>query len=278
MNKTSNKKGSKAMRARTVIQVFFFLLVALIAVNHSLAEEGKGIPFLSDASLHALCPFGGVVTIYQYATTGTFVQKIHESSFILMIIAFLTAILFGPAFCGWLCPLGSVQEWFGKLGRKIFKQKYNNLVPAKLDRVLRYSRYLVLIWVLYMTAISGQLIFADYDPYFALFNFWSSEVAIGGLIVLGLTLLLSLAVERPWCKYACPYGAVLGISNLFRVFKIKRQPSTCINCNLCTKQCPMNIDVASKTTIKDHQCISCLECTSEAVCPVADTVTLQTGR
>lgn len=278
MQKTQKKKGSSAMRIRALIQVFFFLLVALIAVNHNLAEEGKGIPFLSDASLHALCPFGGVVTIYQYATTGTFVQKIHESSFILMVIAFLAAILFGPAFCGWLCPLGSVQEWFGKIGRKIFKKKYNHFVPAKLDRVLRYSRYLVLLWVLYMTAISGQLIFADYDPYFALFNFWSSEVAVSGLVVLGLTLLLSLFVERPWCKYACPYGAVLGITNLFRVFKIKREPTTCINCNLCTKQCPMNIDVANKTTIKDHQCISCLECTSEAVCPVADTVTLQIGR
>lgn len=278
MQKTSKKKGSKTIRVRTFIQIFFFLLVALIAVNHSLAEEGRGIPFLSNASLHALCPFGGVVTIYQYATTSTFVRKIHESSFILMIIAFLAAILFGPTFCGWICPLGSVQEWFGKLGRKIFKKKYNNLVPAKLDRVLRYSRYLVLLWVLYVTAISGQLIFADYDPYFALFNFWSSEVAVSGLVVLGLTLLLSLSVERPWCKYACPYGAVLGISNLFRVFKIKREPSTCINCDLCTKQCPMNIDVANQTTIKDHQCISCLECTSEVVCPVADTVTLQIGR
>lgn len=74
------KKQTK-IRLRPVIQLFFFALIALIAVNHTLAEEGGGIPFLSSASLHALCPFGGVVTIYQYATTGTFVQKIHESSF-----------------------------------------------------------------------------------------------------------------------------------------------------------------------------------------------------
>ena len=64
---------------RTVVQIFFFALIALIAVNHSLVESGKGIPLLASASLHALCPFGGVVTIYQYATTGTFVQKIHAS-------------------------------------------------------------------------------------------------------------------------------------------------------------------------------------------------------
>ena len=63
---------------RKLVQAFFFILVALISVNHTLAELGKGFTLLSSASLHALCPFGGVVTIYQYLAVGTFVQKIHE--------------------------------------------------------------------------------------------------------------------------------------------------------------------------------------------------------
>ncbi|MEN6483017.1 MAG: 4Fe-4S binding protein [Anaerolineaceae bacterium] len=263
--------------ARTAVQIFFFGLIALIAVNHTLAESGGGIPFLSSASLHALCPFGGVVTIYQYAQTGTFVQKIHESSFILMIIGFVLAILFGPVFCGWVCPLGSFQEWVAKIGKKIFKRRYNHFIPYKVDRVLRFARYLVLAWVLYMTAVSGKLIFADVDPYFALFNFWTSEVAIGGLIVLGVIILASLFVERPWCKYACPYGAVLGVSNLFRVFGIKRVDSQCKTCKICTRDCPMNIPVHEMDVVRDHQCISCLNCTSEAVCPVSGTVEFMAG-
>ena len=267
----------RSIKIRKVVQIFFFVLIGFISINHTLAESGKGIAFLSDASLHALCPFGGVVTIYQYAAVGTFVQKIHESSFALMVIGFVLALLFGPVFCGWVCPLGSVQEFFSSIGRKLFKRRFNRVVPAKLDRVLRYTRYLVLAWVIYMTAASGTLIFSDYDPYFALFNLWSSELAIGGVIVLGVTLALSLVMERPWCKYACPYGAVLGISNLFRVFKIKRQESTCIACGACSKRCPMNIPVDSQNVVRDHQCISCLECTSEAVCPVADTVTYSSG-
>ena len=129
---------------RKVVQVFFFGLIALISVNHTLAESGKGIPLLSSASLHALCPFGGVVTIYQYATAGTFVQKIHESAFILMIIGFLLAILFGPVFCGWVCPLGTIQEWVSRFGRKHFKRRFNHFIPARLDSILRYTRYLVL--------------------------------------------------------------------------------------------------------------------------------------
>ncbi len=262
---------------RTIVQIFFFALIALISVNHTLAESGKGIPILSSASLHSLCPFGGVVTIYQYATTGTFVQKIHESAFILMVIGFVLAILFGPVFCGWICPFGSIQEWVGKLGRKIFKRRYNFFIPAKIDRILRYLRYLVLGWVIYMTAASATLVFAAFDPYFALFNFWSSELAIGGLVVLLVTLAGSLFIERPWCKYACPYGAVLGITNLFRIFRIRRVPGTCKLDRACDIYCPMNIKVSEKTIIRDHQCISCLECTSEARCPAAGTVEFVAG-
>jgi len=262
---------------RRVVQVFFFVFIALISVNHTLSESGGGIPLLSSASLHSLCPFGGVVTIYQYATVGTFVQKIHESAFVLMVIGFGLAILFGPVFCGWVCPLGTVQEWVAKWGKKLFKRRYNHFVPPKIDNALRYVRYLVLAWVIYVTATSGTLFFAQYDPYFALFNFWNTEVSWTALGILGITLGMSLFVERPWCKYACPYGAVLGISNMFRIFKIRRAESTCKADGACSIMCPMNIPVDTVKTVRDHQCISCLECTSEAICPVAKTVVFATG-
>jgi polyferredoxin len=257
---------------RRVVQWFFFLLIAAIAVNHTLAESGASIPFLADASLHAVCPFGGVETLYTFLASGLLVKKVHDSSLVLAAIVILLSVLFGPVFCGWVCPLGTVQEWVGKLGKKLFKRKYNHFVPAKLDNVLRYARYGILLWVLYVTATSGTLIFESYDPYFALFNFWSTEVAPSALLILGLTLLLSVFVERPWCKYACPYGAVLGVTNLFRVFSIRRSESTCKLDGACSIMCPMNIEVDTKTTVRNHQCISCLECTSEAVCPVAKTV------
>lgn len=267
----------KAPALRRGVQIFFFVLIALIAVNHTLSEGGKGLPVLSEASTHALCPFGGVVSIYQYAVDGTFVKKTHESSFILMFIVFALAIAFGPVFCGWVCPFGSFQEALGKIGKKLFKKKYNHFVPPKLDRVLRYLRYAVLIWVVYMTAVTGLLVFADYDPYYTLFNFWTGEIALSGFFALGLVAILSLFVERPFCKYACPYGAVLGVFNLFRIFGIKRNAPTCINCKACDKACPMNITVSTTGVVRDHQCISCLECTSEAACPVKNTVELSAG-
>lgn len=268
----------KNKNIRRAVQIFFFALIALISVNKTLAESGSGsIAFLSDASLHALCPFGGVVTLYNLFTLGTLIKKIHMSSVILMSVIFILAVLFGPVFCGWVCPLGSAQEWVGKAGRKIFKNGYNSIVPKKIDKILIYLRYGVLIWVVYITSISGYLIFDKVDPYNALFSFWSEEAAPFAIAVLVVTLVLSLFTERPWCKYACPYGALLGITNKFRIFKIRRNDSSCISCRKCDRSCPMNIEVSSSDTVRDLQCISCFECTSERSCPVDNTVDLQSN-
>ncbi len=262
---------------RKVVQWFFFAFIALISINHTLVESGSGIPFLASASLHALCPFGGVETLYTFLASGVLVKKVHDASLVLMGIGIFLAVLFGPAFCGWICPLGTIQEFVSGFGKKYLRRRFNHFVPFKLDQVLRYARYAVLVWVIYVTATSSTLIFEAYDPYFALFNFWSAEVAPTALAILGITLVLSFFVERPWCKYACPYGAFLGVFNLFRIFSIKRAESTCKADGACSIMCPMNIQVDTKTVIRDHQCISCLECTSEAICPVAKTVIFTSG-
>lgn len=262
---------------RTPVQFFFFALIAIISVNHTLTQYNRGIPILSHASVHAICPFGGVVTLYQLIMTGEYISKVFPSALILLVISLVMAVLFGPVICGWVCPLGTIQEWVGMLGRKLFRRRYNHFIPEKADRILRYSRYLVLGLVLYFTAKSASLIFADYDPYFALFHFWTGDTAITALVILAVTLAGALFVERPWCKYACPYGALLGIFNLFRVFQIKRNEALCELDGACDRACPMNIIVSKQKIVRDHQCISCMECTTEASCPFAGVVEFSTG-
>ncbi len=264
-------------RIRTLVQILFLVVAFLIAVNHTLSETGKGIPFVAEASLHAVCPFGGVVSLHRLLTAGSFVKKTHESNLVLMMIVFVSALLMGPLFCGWLCPFGTVQEAAGRLGRRIIGRKYNRFIPAGLDAYLRYLRYLVLLWVLVMTARSGELIFASVDPYYALFQFWTGEVALSGFAVLAAVLILSFFVERPFCKYACPYGAVLGLFNLFRLFPLRRNASSCIACRKCDLVCPMNIRVSESSTVRNHQCISCYQCVSEeGACPVEKTLEFRT--
>ena len=269
-------KKSKARTVRTITQISVLVIVFLISISKWLSEQGFKIPVLPDASLHAICPFGGVATIYEFAASGNFIQKIHSSAFILMILGVIVAILFGAIFCGYICPFGSFQEWIGKIGRKLFPKKYNHFVPKKLDHLLRYLRYGVLAMVLYNTAVTAKLVFQAVDPYYALFNFFTNEVAITAYIALGVITVLSLFIERPWCKYFCPYGALLGLFNLISIFKIRRNKNTCIGCKQCDNTCPMNIEVSNTNTVKNHQCISCHQCTSEMVCPVQNTVTIST--
>lgn len=266
------RKKTKSYWLRTIVQLFFLLLIILISYNHYRAEQGLAPILVGSPSLHAICPFGGVVTAYTYVTQGFLVKKIHLSSFTLMWLVLLLTLFLGPVFCGWVCPLGTVQELLGKWGKRIFPKRYNRFIPLKLDYWLRYIRYIVLITVVILTARELTLVFLNYDPYLALFNFWSDEVTLSALIILGIVLVGSLLIERPWCKYLCPLGALLGIFNLFRLIPLKRNEKTCINCKLCDRVCPMNIEISTKSTVRNHQCISCLLCTDEVTCPVTDTL------
>lgn len=249
-----------------------FLLVLSISIGHYLNESGVDIPLISSASLHAVCPVGGVVSIYEYFISGRYVKKVHESSFVLMYIVFALTALLGPVFCGWICPMGTFQEWVSRIGKKLNGKRFNRFLPYKVDKYLRFIRYIVLVLVLIKTAQSAQLLFVNIDPYYALFNIWTDEVAIGGYVALILVTVFSLFVERPFCKYFCPYGALLGLFNKVKLFKIERKESTCISCKKCDNSCPMNIELSTAGVSKDHQCISCLECTSEATCPKSDTL------
>lgn len=264
----------KKISLRTVIQIVFFVLIAGVSINNRMYEYGYEIAWLSNASIHAVCPFGGVVSVYSLISEGDFIRMIHESSMVLLGIVMALAVLFGPVFCGWVCPLGSIQDLFSKIGKK-FKLLNRWTVPIKIDKVLRHLRYVVLLLVIIATAKNQFLIFANIDPYNALFTFWTGDVKLLALAVLVATLIAALFIERPWCKYLCPFGAFLGIFNKIRIFKIRRNENTCINCKLCDKACPMNIKVSEKGKITDSQCITCLKCTSEKACPVENTVELK---
>lgn len=271
----TRKKSPGKLRA--IIQAAMFLLVLVLAVGKFLIERGVALP-LPEVSLHTICPFGGVVSLYQYATTGGLLPKLHSSALILMFLGLVVALFFGPLFCGYFCPLGTWQEWIGKLGRRLLKKRYNALVPPRLDKWLRQLRYAVLVVVVYLTSTAVKLVFQDVDPFYALFNFFTGEVAWTAIAVLIVVSLLSLFVERPWCKYLCPYGALLGLFNLIRLFPIRRREESCIHCKKCDAACPMQIKVSQGNAVHDPQCISCHKCLSGAACPVEDTVLIAAGK
>ena len=281
VNRTRIKPKVKGIRAlwshhvfRRVVQLSFALFILYLVIVHVIAGESATSTV---ASAEAFCPFGGLETLYQYfAAGGTFVSHTHLSNLVIAAAVLITALLLRSAFCGWICPLGFIQDMFHSFSAWMQKRfvPFRKFMPSLtqrgqpvwniLDRYLRLVKYGVLIWSITGAAIYGVMVFRDYDPWSALINV-TEWTLTPGLIILALTLIGSLFVERPWCRYACPLGAASGLLGKLSPVYLKREADACTTCKLCTRACPMGLQVHAATTITSLDCISCLECVD--VCP-----------
>jgi polyferredoxin len=93
-------------------------------------------------------------------------------------------------------------------------------------------------------------------------------------VVLITLALVSLVVRNFWCRYLCPYGALMGLLSLFSPTRVQRNPETCIDCKLCSEVCPYHLTVDQKLRIISPECNGCMDCT--LVCPVRNTLELRT--
>lgn len=169
-----------------------------------------------------------------------------------------TTLLVGVLFCGWICPLGTLQDWAYKLGRKLKLPLFR--MPYKVQRYLQLSRY-----ILYFLLTLGVTftVLQGTKNLSALMK--GKEIALASLIVLIIFVLAGLFFNRPFCNYICTGGARRGLWSVIRIIGIRRDTSRCINCKLCSKSCPMNIDVANTDFVRHPNCIGCMSCLS--ACP-----------
>ncbi len=258
---------------RRLVQLSFATFIIVISIQHVIIGETSGN---ITASAEAYCPFGGLETLYKYITSGgSFVSHTHLSNVVLLVAVLLTALLLRSAFCGWICPLGFLQDLISNLSNTLQKRfhglrhrmanlKKHSARLAVVDRYLRYLKYLVLIWAVGGSAYYGFMVFRDYDPWSALLNVAEFSFT-PGVIVLAITLVASFFVERPWCRYACPLGAASGLLGKLSPVYLKREGDACKVCQICTKACPMGLEVHTATTIKSADCVACLECVG--ACP-----------
>jgi hypothetical protein len=172
---------------RYAVQVIVAAYVLAIVIANTVGSSWA-------ANLHTICPFGGVANLYTYFSDGGYVAKLHSAVFVMLLALVIGLVLTGKAFCGWICPLGSVQQALGWIGQRLWPRAYNK-VPRWLERILHCLKWVVLVWVLVQTARTGRLVFQDWDPYYNLYRIWTDQIALTGYVVTGVTLLLSLFIH-----------------------------------------------------------------------------------
>jgi polyferredoxin len=220
------------------------------------------------AGVEGWLPIAGLMNFTYWLRTGK-IPATHPAALFLFIGFLAIAFLLRKAFCSWLCPVGTFSEYLWRAGRVLFRGNFH--LPRRLDVPLRGLKYLLLGFFVWAVANMSPGAIEDFmhSPYgviadVRMLNFFRylGETAA---IILGILVIASVLVQNFWCRYLCPYGALLGTVSLFSPLRIRRSEETCIDCAKCAKACPSSLPVDKLITIKSAECTGCLECV--AICP-----------
>lgn len=173
-----------------------------------------------------VCPIGSMQNVTAGLADPAFPVPWTVVLIFALPIAF--ALVFGRVFCAAVCPLGAVQELVAIRPVK---------VPAWLEHTLGLGRYIYLGLAVMYAATGTAFIVCEYDPFVGFFRL-SSTV---NMFVLGMSfVVVGFFVGRPYCRYVCPYGAILGLCSRLAAWHVRIPPGQCIKCRLCEDACPYN--------------------------------------
>jgi polyferredoxin len=266
--------------ARHTVQAVFLLFLLYVGLRfyqfylhfETLGKE----PFVARPSaVEGFLPISAIVALKVWLTSGDF-DKVHPAGLVLFTFFVGSGIIFRKTFCSWFCPVGTFSEWLGMLGKKLFKRNFE--IPEIVAWILTPLKYLLLLFflnmIIRMSTYSAKY-FLD-DPYnkisdvkMLLFFLNISGFSLKFIIVL---ILLSIFFKNFWCRFLCPYGALIGLGSIFRITKVRRNEDTCTNCEMCTKVCPQRIKVSQKKTVNTPNCTACMACVE--ACPIKDTLNM----
>ncbi len=280
MTKKINKStaGPSIITPRRGVQLIFLFITLFIGIKFygfvAQLESGAGISMERPPGVEAFLPISALVSLKYFLFTGI-LNRVHPSALVLFLIICSTAFVFKKGFCSWICPLGLLSDVLAKLHGLVFKKKLQ--VFPWMDLILRGIKYAIVgffIWSIFIKMpvdALDQFIQSPYNRFadvkmLELFTHISSTAFIVILVLTGL----SLVIPHFWCRYLCPYGALLSLLSILSMGKIKRNSQNCINCKKCEAVCPAKIQITRKRTINSLECSTCLSCVD--VCPQKNAV------
>lgn len=268
----------KDQHIRLLVQTGFLLLILWIGFQFvgfvRYYQSGGQTPFYNrPPGVEGFLPISSLMGIKYFLLTGH-LSRIHPAGIVLLAIFILFAIFMKKGFCGWLCPVGFLSEYLGKLGKKLFGKNF--IIPKWLDYPLRGIKYVLLLFFLWVIiSMSSTSLHAFLNGNYnkiadveMLMFFW--HISLLSLTVISALVILSVFIRNFWCRYLCPYGAFLGFLSMFSPLKVTRNEDTCTSCQRCTKACPAHILIHEKLRIKSDECMACGECL--VVCPEENTL------
>lgn len=167
------------------------------------------IPGKNPANPEAYCPMGGLQALTTFFVRGSLPCSMSMVQIVMGIVLAAAVVLFSKLFCGYICPLGTVQDLLVKL-RNVIGWKGIEIENGSIaDKVLRVIKYALLFWIFYMTATASELFCKNLDPYYAVATGFKGEITLWmSIVTVALVLVCGFFINMFWCKYLCPLGAI----------------------------------------------------------------------
>lgn len=254
------KSESKSLRQR--VQLFLALALIIIIILYNLyINEILDFKILSIADLN---PYGGWNALREYVTDSSYEFEGINKSIALTIAILAISVLGGRFFCGWLCPLGAIQDLGAWLSSKIKISRH-----VKINKKVHNSffiKYPILLSLLLISILGYGAVVAELSPWRALLNLprlfsaWP-EMKIG-FIILAFVFLASMLLPRFFCRYLCPLGAAQSLFSSLSLTSLKHS-KTCHSCNKCLEECPSGLKFLKESDSISPECIRCLNCVEQ---------------
>ncbi|RPI18679.1 MAG: 4Fe-4S binding protein [Acidobacteria bacterium] len=267
-----------------------YFQIAFLAMNLVLGAQfylfvryyesgGNSLPVSRPPGVEGWLPIASLMQLKLFLSTLE-IPTIHPAGLFLLLAFMAISLIFRKTFCSWLCPVGTVSEGLWLLGRRVFGK--NLALPRWLDIPLRSLKYILLSLFLYAVLsmpVAGIEGFLE-SPYgliadVKLLNFFRF-LGVTGAVVMAVLVALSVLIKNFWCRYLCPYGALMGLLSKFSPSRIVRSPDACIDCGKCTRACPSLIKVDKLIQVTSTECTGCYECV--AVCPAEGALDMRFGK
>ena len=167
------------------------------------------IPSETAADPEAYCPMGGLQALATYLANNSLPCSMSSLQVMMGIALVAAVVLFSKLFCGYICPLGTVQDLIGKARNAMHVKSIKIRNGSSADKALRIVKYALVFWIFYMTVNASELFCKNLDPYYAVATGFKGEITLWMSIVsISLVLIGSFFIDMFWCRYLCPLGAI----------------------------------------------------------------------